>query len=96
MRASFANGDAPSVRQRTHKDSLRFAAFDPVQEARLDHPVERIDAVAGDAIPAGSQGSDLHFTSVSLKHDANAVSTCVHTPDGRGQTSMDRARYCLM
>jgi hypothetical protein len=64
--------------------ALQFAAFGPVHEVQLDHPVERIEALGSDAIFVGSQGADLHFTSVSLKGEANKVGTYVQANAAQG------------
>jgi Beta propeller domain len=70
--------------QSTIAHALRYAAFDPVQDVQLAHPVARIDALAGDAILVGAQSRDLHFTSVSLQRDATAVSTYVQPNAAQG------------
>ena len=64
--------------------AYRYAAAGPVQSVKLDHPVERVDALGDDAILVGSKGADLHFTSVSLKRNAAIVSTYVQPDAAQG------------
>jgi len=64
--------------------ALRFAAFGTVDDVRLNHPVERIDALGTDAILVGSQAADLHFTSVSLNDEAMPASTFVQANAAQG------------
>ena len=55
--------------------ALRYAAMSPVQTLPLAHDVERIDALASDAVLVGSRGDDLQFTSVALGARAMPAST---------------------
>ncbi|HEY2347129.1 MAG TPA: beta-propeller domain-containing protein [Xanthomonadaceae bacterium] len=64
--------------------AFRFAAPGPVQDVKLDHPVERIDALGDDAILVGSHGGDLHFTSVALRREAKVASTYVQPNAAQG------------
>ncbi len=64
--------------------AVRYAASGPVQPVKLDHPVERIDALGDDAILVGSHGADLDFTSVALKRNAIAAGTFVQPNAAQG------------
>ncbi len=68
--------------------AFRYASQDPLQELKLDHPVERIDAMGNDAILVGSRGGDLHFTSVALGSKARVAGGFVqqHAAQGDART----------
>jgi hypothetical protein len=46
--------------------ALRYAGDAPAHEVVLAHGVDRIEALGADAVVVGSDGRDLHFTSLSL------------------------------
>lgn len=64
--------------------ALRYAASGGVQDVPLDHGVERIDALGGDAILVGSHGRDLHFSSLALHHEARLAGTYVQPDAAQG------------
>ena len=53
--------------------ALRYASSAAVQSLPLAHAVDRIEALGGHAVVVGSDGRDLHFTSVRLDGAAAAV-----------------------
>ena len=46
--------------------AVRYAGDAPAHEVVLAHGVDRIEALGADAVVVGSDGRDLHFTSLSL------------------------------
>ena len=55
----------PQHAERSRLYAVRWASGD-VHEVRLDHGTDRIEAMGADAVVVGSDGKDLHFTSVRL------------------------------
>jgi Beta propeller domain len=70
-----------------HAVALRFAARREPQVLRLDHGVERIEALGGDAVLIGNAGRDLHFTSLRLPsaNDAQVVNSHVQPDAAQGE-----------
>jgi len=66
--------------------ALRFADRDVLQSLGVDHGVERIEAMGGDAVLVGSAGKDLHFTSVSLGRRAASRSVFVQRDAAQGES----------
>jgi len=64
--------------------ALRLAASGAVEALHPGHAIERIDALGSDAILVGPKGADLHFTSVSLQHNATMVGTYVQPNAAQG------------
>lgn len=63
----FGSTSAPSLH------ALRYADRGPVLDLRLQHPIERIDAIGRDAIAIGSNRDGLNFTSIALGRTARLV-----------------------
>ncbi len=66
--------------------ALRYADPDILQSLGMDHGVERIEAMGGDAVLVGSAGKDLHFTSVSLGQRAASRSVFVQRDAAQGES----------
>lgn len=66
--------------------ALRYADPDILQSLGVDHGVERIEAMGGDAVLVGSAGKDLHFTSVSLGQRAASRSVFVQRDAAQGES----------
>lgn len=56
---------APESKNQSNLYAVRFASGD-VNELKVNHGVDRIEALGSDAIVVGTDGSDLHFSSVRL------------------------------
>src|SRR5262249_14990195 len=52
--------------------AVRYAGEAKAQEIPLAHGVDRIEALGDNAVVIGSDGRDLHFTSLRLKETATA------------------------
>ncbi len=64
----YGTGEGWWAAQKSERSSLyvvRWARGD-VHEIAMDHGTDRIEAMGSDAVVIGSDGKDLHFTSVSL------------------------------
>lgn len=66
--------------------AVRYADPDILQSLGVDHGVERIEAMGGDAVLVGSAGKDLHFTSVSLRERAASRSVFVQRDAAQGES----------
>jgi hypothetical protein len=77
-----AAADAP--RQVVH--AVRYARFDDTFSLPLDHAVERIEAMGGDAVVIGRNGNDLGFTSLRLARVPVAVGTYRRAQAAQGET----------
>ncbi len=66
--------------------ALRYADRDILQSLGVDHGVERIEAMGGDAVLVGSAGKDLHFTSVGLGQRAASRSVFVQRDAAQGES----------
>ena len=64
----YGTGNGWWAKQRTERTPLyvvRWSTGD-VQQVAMDHGTDRIEAMGSDAVVVGSDGKDLHFTSISL------------------------------
>lgn len=52
----------------------------------LEHPVDRIEPMGGDAVVVGASGKDLHFVAVALDGTPKAAGTYVHEGANQGET----------
>ncbi len=66
--------------------ALRYADRGATHSLAVNHDVERIEAMGGDAVLVGSAGSDLHFTSVELGRGAASRSVFVQRDAAQGES----------
>jgi len=66
--------------------ALRYADRGVPHSLAVDHDVERIEAMGGDAVLVGSAGKDLHFTSVELGRRAIGRSVFVQRDAAQGES----------
>lgn len=66
--------------------AVRYADDAPVAEVTLAHGVDRIEALGRDAVVIGSDGRDLHFTTVQLGAAPHAVDRYTRTGAAQGET----------
>ncbi|MCL1635603.1 beta-propeller domain-containing protein [Luteimonas sp. SX5] len=66
--------------------ALRYADRGILHALDVDHGVERIEAMGGDAVLVGGAGKDLHFTSVSLGQRAASRSVFVQRDAAQGES----------
>ncbi|GAB6195608.1 beta-propeller domain-containing protein [Lysobacter xanthus] len=74
-------GDHDGSRQQVH--ALRYAAPAPVQTFPLPHSLERIDAMGGDGVLVGGDGSDLVFTGLRLRGTHAALAGAYRRKDAQ-------------
>jgi Beta propeller domain len=70
-----SQGPYPGLRRRPAANAwaLRYADSHAAQALHPGHAVERIEAMASDAVLVGNSGSDLHFSSVRLRAGAASL-----------------------
>ena len=78
-RRPHANVDAQAY-------ALRYAGDEDAQMLKLVHGVDRIEALGSNAVIVGSDGRDLHFTSVRLGARAEVADRYVRTNASQGET----------
>ncbi len=66
--------------------ALRYADGAQATEVPLAHAVDRIEALAGNAVVVGSDGKDLHFTSLLLARKPEAVDRYTRASAAQGET----------
>ena len=66
--------------------AVRYASTPTVREIPLVHGVDRIEALGSNAVIVGSDGSDLHFTSVSLGSLPSAAGRYTRQNAAQGET----------
>ncbi|MCC7485576.1 MAG: beta-propeller domain-containing protein [Burkholderiales bacterium] len=66
--------------------AVRYAGDAPAQEIALAHGVDRIEALGADAVVIGSDGRDLHFTSLRLADAASAQDRYTRKDAAQGET----------
>jgi hypothetical protein len=68
--------------------AMRYATAEIAQEVPLEHRVERIEALGRDAVLVGSDGKDLHFTSLRLGRVPSVAGRYVrpNASQGEGET----------
>lgn len=66
--------------------ALRYADRGSPQSIGVDHDVERIESMGGDAVLVGSAGKDLHFTSVELGRRAIGRSVYAQRDAAQGES----------
>jgi hypothetical protein len=66
--------------------ALRFSRDEGTYELPLGHRVERIEALGTDAVMVGSDGRNLHFTSVRLGATPEAAASYVRQNASQGET----------
>ncbi|MED5621400.1 beta-propeller domain-containing protein [Ideonella sp. BN130291] len=66
--------------------ALRFADDQPAQPLSPGHTIERIDAMGPHAVLVGSNGQDLHFSSVRLDRRAELAGRHVQSGASQGET----------
>ena len=76
-------GTARSARLSSQVYAVRYAGDAKAQEIPLAHGVDRIEALGANAVVIGSDGRDLHFTSLRLAATAATPAGSLH-PQGRG------------
>lgn len=66
--------------------AVRYASGAPAQAVELAHGVDRIEALGADAVAIGSDGRDLHFTSVRLRSSATVRDRYTRPGAAQGET----------
>jgi hypothetical protein len=66
--------------------AVRYARQEMAHEIVLEHGVDRIEALGDDAVLVGSDGRDLHFTSVRLGRVPSAAGRYVRANASQGET----------
>jgi hypothetical protein len=66
--------------------AVRYARPEMAHEIALEHGVDRIEALGSDAVFVGSDGRDLHFTSVRLGRVPSAAGRYVRPNASQGET----------
>jgi hypothetical protein len=66
--------------------AVRYATDAPAQAIALAHGVDRIEALGANAVVVGSDGRDLHFTSLSLAATATARDRYTRKDAAQGET----------
>lgn len=66
--------------------AVRYADTTPVQTLPLAHGVDRIEAMGANAVVVGSDGQDLHFTSVRLGSEAVTADRYTRKDAAQGET----------
>lgn len=74
----------PTLNSQVH--ALRYAAREKIHAVPLAHGVDRIEALGTDAVVVGTDGRDLHFTSLSLARQPEAVDRYTRTNAAQGET----------
>ena len=75
---------APQNKNQSNLYAVRFADGD-VNELKVNHGVDRIEALGSDAIVVGTDGSNLHFTSVRLADSAEVADEFVRKGASQGE-----------
>jgi hypothetical protein len=66
--------------------AVRYARPEMAHEIVLEHGVDRIEALGNDAVLVGSDGRDLHFTSLRLGRVPSAAGRYVRPNASQGET----------
>lgn len=66
--------------------AVRYERDAAIHEIPLVHSVDRIEALGADAVVVGSDGKDLHFTSLRLNGSPVVVDHYVHKDAAQGET----------
>jgi hypothetical protein len=66
--------------------AVRFGTVEAAHEVALAHGVDRIEALGSDAVLVGSDGRDLHFTSLRLGRVPSAAGHYVRPQASQGET----------
>jgi hypothetical protein len=66
--------------------AIRYALDAEAQRVPLAHGVDRIEALGADAVVVGTDGRDLHFTSVRLAERAEAAGRYTRANAAQGET----------
>jgi hypothetical protein len=66
--------------------AIRYAVDAEAHSVPLAHGVDRIEALGTDAVIVGTDGRDLHFTSVRLAHQAQAADRYTRVNAAQGET----------
>jgi hypothetical protein len=66
--------------------AVRYAIAEIAQEVPLEHRVDRIEALGNDAVLVGSDGKNLHFTSLRLGRVASVAGRYIRPNAGQGET----------
>jgi hypothetical protein len=66
--------------------AVRYATTEIAQEVPLEHRVERIEALGRDAVLVGSDGKDLHFTSLRLGRVPSVAGRYTRANASQGET----------
>jgi len=76
----------PQATLRSELHAMRYAVDAEAHTVPLAHGVDRIEALGADAVVVGTDGRDLHFTSVRLAHRAQAVDRYTRVNAAQGET----------
>jgi hypothetical protein len=81
-----AGWDAPQRTLHARVHAVRYASRSAVQSIPLAHGVDRIEALGANAVVIGSDGRDLHFTSLRLGASAAAQERYTRKDAAQGET----------
>jgi hypothetical protein len=81
-----AGWDAPQRTLHARIHAVRYASRSVVQSIPLAHGVDRIEALGANAVVIGSDGRDLHFTSLRLGASAEAQDRYTRKDAAQGET----------
>ncbi len=70
----------------SHVNAVRYATEEKIHAVPLAHGVDRIEALGTDAVVVGTDGRDLHFTSVRLARQPEAADRYTRTNAAQGET----------
>jgi Beta propeller domain len=76
----------PQVTTHSQIYAVRYAEQGEAYEVPLTHAVDRIEALGSNAVAVGSDGKDLHLTSLRLARFPVAVDRYVHKDAAQGET----------
>jgi len=76
----------PQTTRESNVYAVRYASDAPAQALPLVHGVDRIEALGDNAVIVGSDGNDLHFSSVRLAARAEVVARYTRPNAAQGET----------
>ena len=76
----------PQPTRESHVYAVRYATEAPASEVPLVHGVDRIEALGANAVVVGTDGTDLHFTSIRLGATPESAGRYTRTNAAQGET----------
>ncbi|MGZ8266211.1 MAG: beta-propeller domain-containing protein [Burkholderiales bacterium] len=76
----------PQARTESQVYAVTYAGNAPAQTLPLVHGVDRLEALGSNAVAIGSDGKDLHFTTVRLARSAQTVARYTRAGAAQGET----------